>query len=279
MAARPSLEARPLEGRDAFIDVPPLSADFGAPDTGVSPAGPAARPDPATRNIPFGDGRSAMVVMPYSADRPARLLAMIHGLCTGPSYACGAWKRAAAEVGLLVCPVGNATCGPAGSGGPSWDESFASMDEDLEASIKVAADPAHLAALAAGRPFPVTRDGAVLAGFSRGGYAAVILALRHPGRWPFLIINEADVELTLPIVRAAGVRAVALIAGEWGTQVDGERKTQETLSKVGFPIRLWVMPKTGHSYSAGIETIMTEALDFVLAADGGTAVPQPTRPP
>jgi pimeloyl-ACP methyl ester carboxylesterase len=117
----------------------------------------------------------------------------------------------------------------------------------------------------------VTREGAVLAGFSRGGYVAVILAVRHPGRWPFLIVNEADVDLTLPMLQGAGVRAVALIAGERGTQLAGERQTAETLAKEGFPIRLWVMPKVGHAYSTDIEIIMQDALAFLLAHEASSS--------
>ena len=98
--------------------------------------------------------------------------------------------------------------------------------------------------------------------------------MRHPGRWPFLILNEADVDLTLPMVRDAKLRAVALIAGEWGSQLAGERKTVATLAEAGFPVRLWVMPKVGHAYSTNIDGIMREALEFVLRPEA-----QPTEAP
>ena len=183
---------------------------------------------------------------------------MLHGVCTPPSYVCGEWRSAASSAGVLVCPTGNQSCGPEGTGGPTWEEPFSAIDADLEAAIAAAGK--HIAP-------PLTRDGAVLAGFSRGAYVAVFLAVRHPGRWPFLVLNEADVELTIPMVHNAGVRAVALIAGEWGTQLAGERKTVEALAAEGFPARLWVMPKVGHAYSANIDAIMGEALDFVLSHD------------
>lgn len=216
------------------------------------------RPEPRTRTIVFGDERSAMLVLPRSEDGPARLLVMIHGVCTPPSYVCGAWAGTAADNGLLVCPVGNTTCGPEGTGPPTWEESFAAIDDDVEQSIKAATRQAPR----------FTREGAVLAGYSRGGYAAVILAVRHPGRWPFLILNEADVDLTPEMARAAGVRAVALIAGEWGNQIAGEEKTRDALIAAGFPVRLWTMPKAGHFYSPDIADIMKEALLFVLSHDG-----------
>ncbi len=206
--------------------------------------------------IPFKEERTAFVVAPRSRSVPARLIAMLHGVCVGPEYTCGSWTETAATTGFLVCPTGNKSCEPGGQGGPTWEEPFADMDSDLELA---------LSATQATFPGEIDRSGAILAGFSRGAYVAVILAVRHPGRWPFLILNEADVELTVPMMRHAGVRAVALIAGEWGAQIEGERKTAEALRKEGYPIEFLAMPKAGHFYSTNIESIMREAIDFVLA--------------
>jgi pimeloyl-ACP methyl ester carboxylesterase len=199
--------------------------------------------------------------MPRETAPAPRLLAMIHGVCTPPSYVCGQWASAASEVGLLVCPTGNATCGPDGTGAPTWEGPFADMDADLELSIETVRR----------RVSPsLTHKGAILAGYSRGGYVAVITAVRHPGRWPYLIVNEADVDLTVPMLRGAGVRAVALIAGEWGTQLAGERRTVDALAAEGYPAQLWVMGKTGHPYSPDIDAIMAEALAFLLSHEPPT---------
>jgi pimeloyl-ACP methyl ester carboxylesterase len=229
-------------------------------DASVDGGGDARAPKlPAVvRSIPFGTGRSAYVVLPRDPSRPARLLAMLHGVCVPPSYVCGGWKETAADVGLLVCPTGNTTCGPEGTGGPTWEEPFAAMDMDLEQSIEATRRNVSPR---------VDRRGAVLGGFSRGAYVAVILAVRHPGRWPYLVLNEADVELTVPMLTNAGVKAVALIAGEWGAQVGGERKTVDALAREGYPARLWVMPKVGHAYSSNIDGIMGEVLEYLLGRD------------
>jgi hypothetical protein len=80
------------------------------------------------------------------------------------------------------------------------------------------------------------------------------------------VLNEADVALDRAELRAAGVKAVALLAGENGSQVAGERRTADRLAKQGFPARLRVMKGAGHDYSADIDTLMTEAIAFVLAA-------------
>jgi dipeptidyl aminopeptidase/acylaminoacyl peptidase len=172
--------------------------------------------------------------------------------------------HAASERGFLVCPTGNGSCGPGAYNAPTWTEPFEKMDEDLERAI---------GAVMKEYPEEIARDGAVLTGFSKGAYAAARIAAMHPGRWPYLVLNEADVTLTVPMLRAAGVRAVALIAGEVGGQIAGERRTAAALAKQGYPARLWVMPRAGHFYSADIDTIMAEAIDWVIAngesADAG----------
>jgi pimeloyl-ACP methyl ester carboxylesterase len=254
----------PIPLATPFIDAAPAASSHHdtAPESGTPPhAVDVARAEPAIRHIPFAPNRSAFVVMPRAAGTSPRLLAMIHGVCTPPSYVCGAWRSAASDVGLLVCPTGNATCGPEGTGSPTWEEPFADIDADLERSIDAVRRRVKPA---------FTRKGAILAGYSRGGYVAVITAVRHPGRWPFLIINEADVDLTLPMLRAAGVRSVALIAGEWGTQIAGERRTTAALAANGYPARLWVMGRVGHPYSSDIDAIMQEAMAFVLSSDTPT---------
>jgi enterochelin esterase-like enzyme len=141
------------------------------------------------------------------------------------------------------------------------------MDSDLEKAIALV-DSKY--------PGEISRDGSILTGFSMGAYAAYMIAQKHPGRWPYLILNESDVPLEKATLETAGVKAVALIAGEIGSQVAGERKTAAKLEKQGFPARLWVMKGAGHHYSADIDNIMAEAIAFVLSegatpTDGGSA--------
>ena len=145
---------------------------------------------------------------------------------------------------------------------PTWTESFAKMDEDLEKAIATVMDA---------YPGAITRDGAVLTGFSRGGFAAPEIAKLHPGRWPYLLLNEANAGLTAVSLRKAGVRAVAMIAGEKGGEVHGERATVSALTAQKFPAKLWVMPGAGHYYSANIDDIMREAIEWLVAQPGEVA--------
>jgi pimeloyl-ACP methyl ester carboxylesterase len=163
---------------------------------------------------------------------------------------------------VLLCPTGNARCGAEAYHAPTWQGSFRDADALLEAAVEAA--PGELGQ-------PLERRGAILMGFSRGAFHAVKIAAAHPGRWPLLLLVEADVTLHPAALRAAGVRAVALLAGERSGQLGGMRTSVRTLERAGFPARIWAMPDAGHHYSANIDALMTEALDFLVAAGAPAA--------
>lgn len=225
---------------------------------------PGAAQDPPREAGPFeikfsGDRNVYYAIPPRKG--PKRVIAMLHGVCNPPGYACGYWWPAAIEKGVLVCPEGNARCAwscgdcraDRKEGPPSWEEPFPDIDKDLERSI------AKVLEL---HPDEFSRDGAILAGFSRGSYVAAYIAQVHPGRWPYLILNEADTEITAAQLRAAKVRAVVLMAGAIGLNAGPEKKTFDELVKAGFPAKYIAMPKAGHFYSENIQELMKEALDF-----------------
>lgn len=222
-------------------------------------------------------GRPILYALPHVGDggsKPLRLVGHLHGMCGAPSYACGKWIGAGSEAGLLVCPTGNARCGDPTIGPPSWEaptwpELVAMMDQDLDSAIaKVEAKRR-----AAGGSPAVRREGSILTGYSRGAYAAPVIARRHPGRWPYLVLIEANVPLTAASLQASGVRAVALVGGEQGTEIAGMTKTQADLENVGFPAKLFVMRRTGHLYSDDMEYVMHDALAFVLSHEHSTSWP------
>jgi hypothetical protein len=203
---------------------------------------------------PMMPGRTVWYALPRPLDEH-RLVAHIHGQCGGPSYACGNWIDAGTERGFMVCPTGNEHCNSP-IGPPMWDESFTLMDQDLERGITVAQGKVDGG---------ISRDDSVLTGFSRGGWAAIDIVRMHPGRWPYLVLVEADVTINKPYLEAAKVRAVAMIAGEWGTELPGEKKSVDDMKAAGYPAELFVMPKTAHLYSTNIDDVMRQALAFVLA--------------
>ncbi len=150
--------------------------------------------------------------------------------------------------------------------GPAmWDESFVLMDQDLERGIQVVSKKEGDGG--------IDRSDAVMTGFSRGGWAAIEIVRMHPGRWPMLILVEADVTVSKAYLDASKVRALAMIAADHGTELPGERKTVDALKAAGYPAELFVMPDSWHLYSTNIDEIMSKALDFVTANsrnDGGS---------
>jgi hypothetical protein len=240
---------------------PPAAIDSAAsPIVETPPSAGAPLPEPPRAvgpfEIPFAPGRSVFYVAPSSRDKPQRLLANLHGMCNPPGYACGYWSHAASEAGFLVCPTGNSKCGHAMFDAPTWTESYAKMDADLERSIATV-DEAN--------PGEMSREGSILTGFSKGGFAAPEIAKLHPGRWPLLLVNEADVSVSAASLHAAGVVAVAFVAGERSGSIAGERATVARLTKGGYPAKLWVMPGAGHYYSANIDDIMRDAIAWLVA--------------
>lgn len=250
---------------DASDDPAAASPSASPPPSAIAwIAPPPAEIDGPHEELSLDAGRPIYYAAPRGKPVPLRLVGHLHGMCTPPPYSCGKWLGAGTDVGFVVCPTGNARCGdspvgPASWEAPTWAELVVQMDADLEAAI---------AKVAAKRPGAFDREGAVLTGYSRGAFAVPAIARRHPRRWPYLVLVEANVTLTKAALDAAGVRAVALVAGEWGTELPGMDKTQRDLADAGFAAKLFVMRKTGHPYSEDIAEVMHDALTFVLAEPG-----------
>lgn len=243
------------------LPAPSVIAVASAPPPVVVTVDAAAPPPPPPEREVVGPyeltmlpQRNVWYALPRRLDEH-RLVAGLHGQCGGPSYACGSWLDAGIEQGFMVCPTGNEHC-TSPIGPPSWDESFTLMDQDLEQGISIVQKK-----LDGG----ISRDDATLVGYSRGGWAAIEIVRMHPGRWPHLVLIEADVTINKPYLDVAKVRSVAMVAGEWGTELPGERKSVEDMKAAGYPAELFVMPKTAHLLSQNFDDVMRQALAFVLA--------------
>lgn len=254
-APRPS----PAAVASAFAAVSAPERPLPSPVASERPAPP--RPAPAARELSLPTGRAA-----YVAFGERRLIGHIHGVCGGPEYACARWLGAATAAGSLVCPTGNVRCGdpktgPASWEAPSWGELVAIMDHDLEASVARAERE---------RPGAIDRTDAVLTGYSRGGYAVPALAAAHPGRWPLLVVIEADAPLSAAALTRAGVRRIALVAGEHSAERAGMKKSEAALSAARLPARLFVMRGSSHLYPDDMDALMRDVLAYVTdESDGG----------
>jgi len=255
---------------DASADANPGIGDAGATPIEVHPLEKSAVDGPH-EELSLDAGRPVWYATAKPSPTratPARLIGHIHGVCGPPAYACGKWIGAGTAAGFMVCPTGNAKCGDSPYSPPSWEaptwmELVGIMDHDLETSIaKVAAKRKNAPAAAT-----FTREGAILTGYSRGAFAAPAIAKAHPNRWRHMVLIEANVPLSVASLKTAGVKSVALVAGEQGDQIQGMRKTEAALAAESYPVKLFVMPKTGHPYSTNMEDVMASALSFVLQHD------------
>jgi dienelactone hydrolase len=226
---------------------------------------PAILATPRVENLTFSAGprgaetRTSLVSLPGD-QRAHPVLVNLHGMCNAPEYSCAPWLAAAGESHFVTCPRGGERCGADGGFGPYWARDAALVDEDLNRAIDA------IDRESGGR---LERAGAVLTGFSRGGYLALDLAKREPGRWPYLVIVEADVRVDAAMLEKAGVKAIAFVTGELSTQRRGMEKSAAALSTAGVRSKLWVMPGAGHAYSTDIAAIAKEALTFIEAGRAG----------
>lgn len=271
----PASVAAPVDATTAHDSAPIVAATLPSSALPSLPRPLSARTDGA-HELPLTPERTVFYARPLESagasagPRPWRLVGHLHGICYPPSYSAGRWLGAAVDVGVLVSPTGNARCGDANVGppsweAPSWEELVATMDADLERSV---------AKVEAKHPGSIRRSGAVLTGFSRGAFAAPVIARMHPGRWPLLVLIEASAPVTAASLRKAGVRAVAWLAGEVGTEIAGERRTDAELTRAGFPSKLFVMPRVAHQYPDEMDDLMRQVFEFVLShaqdeLDGG----------
>jgi alpha/beta superfamily hydrolase len=240
--------------RDACrLHTPSPSAESAPPAPMPTALPPRTAEETGPFEVPFLGKRTVYYFLPFDRSKPQRLVANLHGICNPPGYACWWWHEAASKHGMMVCPRGNIECGP---GVSSWNEPIAKIDDDLERAVATV-DAAH--------PGEMSREGAFLTGFSLGADASPTIAQRHPGRWPYLILIEATVPLNADALRRAGVRGVALIAGELGQNVAGQRSVAAALAARKFPVKTWIMPKAGHWYSQNIDHIMDDAMEWLLS--------------
>lgn len=229
------------------------SVAFVATVTAAPARSAADGPAPSARRVLLAPGRPVLVV---PGARP-RVVAHLHGNCHDAGTSAARWAGATRAVGTLVVPTGNTVCGDAGvpATGPLWEAPVADVARDLDAAIAKASAVALL-----------DRAGGILTGYSRGAWLARLLARRAPGRWPGLVLVEGGAPLEAPAARAlaaAGVRAVALVAGAYGAQRAPMAAAAEVLEAAGVRARLVVVPKMGHPYVDGMDAPMAEALGFV----------------
>ncbi|HLK41468.1 MAG TPA: hypothetical protein VKU41_32185 [Polyangiaceae bacterium] len=188
-------------------------------------------------------------------DRPA--IVFLHGMWAGPEEACPPLRNAALPFGFLVCPRANT---PFGDGGTMWT----GTSVEAARSIGVALDA--VAAAGGGASLRRDRDG-TLVGYSNGAYFAAEVAGAERGRWPGLVLLSMKLDLDPARLRAAGVRRVALAAGDADdtrTSMDAQAKR---LNDAGLEARFASLGPGGHPLPADIGPRLCALIAWVRRDD------------
>lgn len=197
---------------------------------------------------------------PLREHEPAPLTVLMHGLCNDPQVTCG-WFR---ELGTSwqVCPAGPVSCG--------WGYQWAGGPEKSRQRVAASVERAREELGARLRA-----DGAVLVGFSMGAMGAVEVVRTSPGMFVGLVLVGARVTPRASDLRAAGVRRVALAAGDFDGAAGSMRAVAASLSRAGIDARYVSLGKVGHfipdSTSAPIAELIAWAREVVPS--GGSAAP------
>ena len=134
------------------------------------------------------------------------------------------------------------------------------MHREIEAALK---------ALEARYPGRVSREGAVLAGYSRGAIMAPKLALMAPpGRFPYLFLAEGGLDqlkrLGPRALQSHGVKGIGMAMGTVMRRRRVERSVLPTLQKAGMRAVFVDMPGAGHRIGPDFPTTAPPALRELL---------------
>lgn len=243
----------------------PSSAESGPVDsTGAEEAPPAASasaaPTPPPRPLPDGVKPGVPVTLKVPHDAAARVIhaeagnreAIVYlpGLC-GDITAVDSWARAASLHGTLVAVNGDIRCH--GSRRYRWSRNITRIQKRIDRA---------LAAVEAARGGQLATKQLTLIGYSQGATRAQSLAARYPDRYPRVLLGSPPVQPTER--KLASAKAVVVVGGQ--REAKGKmRAGVRELSDAGEPVRLMVLPATGHGhYGPEANRVMGQALDFLF---------------
>jgi predicted esterase len=195
-----------------------------------------------------------LIVAPPGHDKrhPTPLIIAFHGYGDQAGTYPRFWSVPAAEFGaILAVPQGMQRVGN-GFGWGSVDEADAIFQRALaEVGRRYAVDPDHV----------------VLTGFSQGGFIALALGLRYPGRFVGVVPMAGPYipEIDAPPPARAGDPRYYFIVGARDRAVSDMRRAAKDYEAAGYDVRLRVIPSTGHSFPRDSDREFTSALRWVLA--------------
>lgn len=212
---------------------------------------PAASGDttPGFRTLEVGAKRPAWYHPPKAEERRP-LTVFLHGMCALPEWECPVFQGATGSSWLL-CPPGPAACE---GGGAMWVGTGSQLEKRVDKSVSLLAERES-----------VDLGRRVLIGYSLGAPAALRIALAQPGRWQRLMIVNAGTEPSAAQLEKAGIRRIALVAGEQDATAAKLKKSAKRLAAAGVDARYFSMGKVGHYFDATSAERLSEALGWIGA--------------
>ncbi|MFO7733964.1 MAG: tetratricopeptide repeat protein [Candidatus Aminicenantes bacterium] len=118
------------------------------------------------------------------------------------------------------------------------------------------------------RTYPVDDDRVIIGGFSSGGFGSLVAALKgfFPVRGFVVLCPEVPAAVSDEDIQAARARGLrgTLLTTEADNRVDPQRSLVGRLEKAGLGVRSHVTPAIGHWYPEDFESLLDQALGFVL---------------
>lgn len=204
---------------------------------------------PGFRTLEVGGKRPAWYHAPKAEERRP-LAVFLHGMCALPEWECPVFQPATGSSWLL-CPPGPASCE---GGGAMWVGTGSQLEKRVDKSVSLLAERES-----------VDLGRRVLIGYSLGAPAALRIALGQPGRWQRLMIVNAGTQPSAAQLGKAGIRRIALVAGEQDATAAKLKKSAKRLAASGVDARYFSMGNVGHYFDQGSAERLREALAWIGA--------------
>ena len=229
----------------------------------AAPARIGPQPLPGTvTDLPIDGFPSAVVSLPTGATTRRPIAIAAHGNYDRPEWQCRSARELLGTRAFVLCPRGT----PRGdSPGPKDLRFTYRNNRGLEKEVD-----AGLAALRSRWPDYVADGPMLWTGFSLGAFMGAMIAVRHPKRFPRLLVTEGSYDAwTAPQVRAfaaGGGQRVLFVCGQRAFAAESRPAVQRLLA-AGVASQLLLEPGQGHAYGGKLTELARTKLEWLLAGD------------
>jgi predicted esterase len=195
--------------------------------------------------------------VPPHAQPPYPLLIAIHGNGFNADHSASQWACAAEAGWLVFHPLAKRIVGYGSHWWAAHEENRAIIEQQAEEILS---------------QYPIDTQRVILGGFSKGGEAAMVLALQGwLGAKGFITVGAGGYyhmqpELWLPLLESPppGLRGVAMYSPYDLERSEGENQTLKMMRAAGIECRLEKYPAEGHVFPKDFPVRFQKAVDFVL---------------